>query len=166
MAFDDEYTQPQPQVRSGTGPITTWDTNPLFTLLAQFGSGFLLVMQWGIALVVLPMILPLMPPTGPVDPIGFVVMILFFPLGLFQLYLAYRLYNRVSNTLNLSFITAVLIAILSVTIIITGISTGTLAQIQLPAIQIGVNVIIAYLSKLQDVADHFEGNWQQPAQGY
>ena len=123
-------------------------------------------MQWGIALVVLPMIISFMPPTGPVDPIGFVVMILFFPLGLFQLYLAYRLYNRVPNTLNLSFITAVLIAILSVTIIITGTATGTLAGIQLPAIQIGVNVIIAYLTKLQDVADHFEGNWEQPVQGY
>lgn len=166
MAFEDEYTQPQKPVSTGRGPITTWDTNPLFTLLSQFGSGFILVMQWGIALAVLPMIISLMPPTGPVDPIGFVVMIFFFPLGLFQLYLAYRLYNRVPNTLNLSFITAVLIAILSVTLIITGTATGTLAGIQLPAIQIGVNVIIAYLTKLQDVADHFENNLQQPIQGY
>ncbi|MHA2025088.1 MAG: hypothetical protein ACW98U_04220 [Candidatus Thorarchaeota archaeon] len=157
MAFEDEYTERQPQFSSTKGPITTWDTNPLFTLLAQLGSGILLLMQWGLALLVLPLIISFMPPTGPVDPIGITVMLFFAPLGAFQLYLAYRLYNRAANTLNLAFITAIVIVILSVTVIITSLATGTLAGIQLPAIQIGINVIIAYLTKLQEVSDHFDG---------
>lgn len=89
------------------------------------------------------------------------MMVLFVPLGAFQLYLAYRLYNRKPNTLNLSFISAILVIVMSVVIIITGVVTGTLAGVQLPAAQIGVNVVLAYLTKLTDVNDHFEGKGQQ-----
>jgi len=156
MAFEGEYDDFKPQTKPRRGPITTWDSNPLFTFFAQFGSGFLLVLQWGLALAVIPMILPLMPPTGPVDPIGFYTMILFVPVGAFQLYLGYRLYNRIPNTLRLSVASAILVIAMSVTIIITGFMTGTNTDISLPAIQIGINAVLAILANLNDVKEHFE----------
>ncbi|MHA1944267.1 MAG: hypothetical protein ACW96M_07715 [Candidatus Thorarchaeota archaeon] len=160
MAFpEDAYSQPQIGPRDG--PITTWDSNPLFTLLAQFGAGFILVLEWGIALAVLPMILPLMPPTGPIDPIGTVIMMLFVPVGVFQLYLSYRLYRREPNTLNFSFITSILVIVMTGIIIVSGIMTGTLSNFALPAIQIGINLALLYLTKLNDVVNHFERKSQQ-----
>ena len=155
MAFEGEYGEYQPEGKPRDGPITTWDTNPLFTFFALFASGFLLLIEWGIALIALPYILQFMPPTGPPDPIGIVVMMLFVPVGALQVYLAYRLYKRTPNTLNVAFFSAVLVIIMSVTIIITGFLTGTSTDPTLPAIQIGVNGILAYLSRLYDVKEHF-----------
>lgn len=70
MAFEGEFEHPQQPSKPRNGPITTWESTSLFTFLAQFGSGFILLLQWGIALAILPLIISLMPPTGPVDPIG------------------------------------------------------------------------------------------------
>ncbi len=164
MAFEDEYEAPRPPTKIRGGPITSWDSSPLFTLLVQFGSGFLLVMQWGVALALLPLIIEMMPPTGPVDPIGSFVMILFFPLGLVQLYLAYRLYNMVPGTLKIAFVVAIWIIIMSGIIIVTSILAATQASFQLPVVQIGINVVLAYLTQLRDVTEHFDGLGQQPFQ--
>ncbi len=166
MAFDGEFEEHQPERKPRDGPITSWDTNPLFTFLAQIGSAILLLVEWGIALAVLPLIISLMPPTGPVDPIGFVIMILFVPVGAFQMFLGYRLYKRVPNTLKLSFIVAIWVILMSMTIIITGFLTGTGGAIQLPMIQIGVNVVLAYLSRLNDVREHFDGPGAFQQMGY
>jgi hypothetical protein len=157
MAFEGEYDDFQPEKKPKYGPITSWDSNPLFTFFAQIASALILLIEWGIALAMLPLFIAYMPPTGPVDPVGVVIMTLFVPLGAFQMYLGYRLYKRVPNTLKLAFIGAIWVILMSVTIIITSFLTGTGASIQLPVIQIAVNVVLVYLSRLNDVKEHFDG---------
>jgi hypothetical protein len=156
VAFEGEYTDFQQESKPSSA-ITTWDTNPLFTFFAQIASGFILLVEWGIALVFLPFILQFVPPTGPPNPVGMVVMVLFVPVGILQLYLGYRLYKRIPNTTRLSLISALWVIIMSVTLVITGYATGTLSDISLPAVQIGANVVLAYLATLRDVKEHFDG---------
>jgi hypothetical protein len=157
MAFEGEYEDFQTQKRPTDGPISSWDTNPLFTFFAQIASGLILLIEWGIALAFLPFILQLMPPTGPPNPVGLIVMVLFVPVGVFQIYLGYRLYRRTPNTTRLSFMSALWVIIMSVTLVVTGFATGTMSDISLPAVQIGANVVLTYLSRLNDVKEHFDG---------
>ncbi len=152
--YPDRYGEPQP---TGAGPITQWDSNAMFTFILVCVSGGFLLMTYGLILSFLPLIW-LVAPSLPIGNLpGIIIMIIFVPVGLIQLYVAWRLYKRTPDTLNLSNIVSIFVIILTGAMFVTEIATVTLSSIEFEIIQIGVNVVLLYLSQLSVVKNHFDG---------
>ena len=167
MAFPEDTEPRKAPAAQYANPMMAYDTATLFALLLQFGTAVMSLITWGPALAVVPLIISEMPPTGPVNPIGFYLMIAMVPLALVQLYFAWRLFKKESGCVTGSLLSDLWALIFYVLILVSSVMTDTLADSpQMFIGYIGVNAILVILFLMPSVKSQFEDIPRAPASEY
>jgi hypothetical protein len=163
MAFpEDTESRPAPRAQYAN-PMMAYDTATLFALLLQFGTGVMSLITWVPSLMLLPLLIGEMPPTGPVNPIGVIGMIGMVPIALIQLFFAWKLYNKQSGGVTGALVSDLWATIVYVLILVTSIMTDTMSTSpQMFIAYIGVNAVLVILLLMQSVKDQFEAGSALP----
>ncbi|MFW9788168.1 MAG: hypothetical protein ACFFE2_12110 [Candidatus Thorarchaeota archaeon] len=162
MAIDEPDPTPKPQAYHSS-PLMQFESSALFAMILQIAAGAITILMFGPALIILLPLFSLMP-EGPVNPVGFYSLLLLIPISIVQLYMGYRLFKKIPNTVTISVISDLLAFALYVASLVSSIMTDTLASSpQIYIGVIGINLCAAILLLLPSSRDTFEGQkWTSP----